>query len=288
MNKLREILGLKTAPSREARSPDAIRRVTRIRETMRWRGFDLTAYSDDEILSVSQRLGEEAVSETGETTEPSREALMAALEERRRSPEPEYVAPSPAISPLARAALTQDPAAALPVSEPGEAASVMDLANDLPSPEPIPSGLSPEGPAQPPTEAAPETGLPSDLPLSDAGADLAARTSLVRLRHVIGLHSWRPLGGPSDSALWCPGCQQVSTGGTLSSRRAGGRIPTPRAGPRVAGAPNDPAPSSRPERLRLPPGLGQRLRAMPLWMKMLAVFVTLQLVGLVASLFRGG
>ena len=55
-------------------------RVRRIRETMRWRGYDLSDYTDDQIAAASARFPND-ISEDGETTADGRRALAAALEQ---------------------------------------------------------------------------------------------------------------------------------------------------------------------------------------------------------------
>lgn len=53
-------------------------KVRRLRETMRWRGYDLSDYSDEQIAVVSARFPSD-ISEDGETTEDGRRALAEAL-----------------------------------------------------------------------------------------------------------------------------------------------------------------------------------------------------------------
>ena len=63
-------------------------KVRRLRETMRWRGYDLSAYSDEQIAAVSARFPND-ISDDGETTEDGRRALAEALERG------EFAAPTP-------------------------------------------------------------------------------------------------------------------------------------------------------------------------------------------------
>ena len=62
-------------------------KVRRIRETMRWRGYDLSDYTDEQIAAVSARFPND-ISEDGETTENGRRALAAALEQGDFAPPP--------------------------------------------------------------------------------------------------------------------------------------------------------------------------------------------------------
>ena len=70
-------------------------KVRRIRESMRWRGYDLSEYSDEQIAAVSARFPND-ISEDGEATEDGRRALAAGLERGDfASPPPPPVAPEP-------------------------------------------------------------------------------------------------------------------------------------------------------------------------------------------------
>ncbi len=90
MSRLLRALGLGGGGDRGARGrgdgsargrPDArfdSPKVRRLRETMRWRGYDLSDYSDEQIAVVSARFPND-ISEDGETTEAGRHALADAL-----------------------------------------------------------------------------------------------------------------------------------------------------------------------------------------------------------------
>lgn len=84
-------------------------KVRRLRETMRWRGYDLSDYSDEQIAVVSARFPSD-ISEDGETTEDGRRALAEALARgdfaapaaetpRRPRPEPAPRGTAPASAP---------------------------------------------------------------------------------------------------------------------------------------------------------------------------------------------
>lgn len=89
MSRLLRALGLGggdgAAPAGGARGDSP--KVRRLRETMRWRGYDLSAYSDEQIAAVSARFPND-ISEDGETTEDGRRALAEALERGEFAPPP--------------------------------------------------------------------------------------------------------------------------------------------------------------------------------------------------------
>ena len=83
MSRLLRALGLGGGGGERAAAPAGGARgdspkVRRLRETMRWRGYDLSAYSDEQIAAVSARFPGD-ISEDGETTEDGRRALAEAL-----------------------------------------------------------------------------------------------------------------------------------------------------------------------------------------------------------------
>ena len=93
MSRLTRALGFGNGDSRSRPSADSPK-VRRIRETMRWRGYDLSEYTDDQIATVSARFPND-ISEDGETTEDGRRALAAALEQGDFAPAPEPPPPPP-------------------------------------------------------------------------------------------------------------------------------------------------------------------------------------------------
>ncbi|MXX18715.1 MAG: hypothetical protein F4Z48_04370, partial [Dehalococcoidia bacterium] len=93
MSRLTRALGFGNGDSRSHPSADSPK-VRRIRETMRWRGYDLSEYTDEQIATVSARFPND-ISEDGETTEDGRRALAAALEQGDFAPAPEPPAPEP-------------------------------------------------------------------------------------------------------------------------------------------------------------------------------------------------
>jgi hypothetical protein len=267
VSKWLEILGFGAQKERARGSPDVARRAARIRETMRWRGFDLSAYSDEEIVTESERLGG-GVSETGETTEASREALAAALRERRASP------PTSASPP---ADVTPPPPETMGAEMPSDAAK--------------------ERPVEAGRQAAPSRrGRQPRQRRAPAPAGPDNRTSLVRLRHVFGIHSWRLAEGPDGALLRCPGC-----GRDRAIGRGSRPLPFQHEEPMDhAGAPEAeipppvgaddflPGQATRERRSDDTPSLVGRLLASPWWVKMLAIFATFQIIGVLASLFRNG
>ena len=90
-------------------------KVRRLRETMRWRGYDLSAYSDEQIAAVSARFPND-ISEDGETTEDGRRALAEALERGEfAAPTPVPSAPTP---PPSASAAPEPPRRAAPADAP--------------------------------------------------------------------------------------------------------------------------------------------------------------------------
>ena len=108
MSRLTRALGFGDGDSRSRPSADSPK-VRRIRETMRWRGYDLSEYTDEQIATVSARFPND-ISDDGETTEDGRRALAAALEQGDFAPAPEPTAPEP--EPAAEAPSASAPAEA--------------------------------------------------------------------------------------------------------------------------------------------------------------------------------
>ncbi len=79
MSRLSRALGFGNGGEKRPRATADSPKVRRIRETMRWRGYDLSEYTDEQIAAVSSRFPND-ISEDGETTEDGRRALAAALE----------------------------------------------------------------------------------------------------------------------------------------------------------------------------------------------------------------
>ena len=73
MSRLTRALGFPDGDKSARPSADSPK-VRRIRETMRWRGYDLSEYTDEQIEAVSARFPND-ISEDGETTEDGRRAL---------------------------------------------------------------------------------------------------------------------------------------------------------------------------------------------------------------------
>lgn len=107
MSRLLRALGLgggggeRAAPAGGSRGDSP--KVRRLRETMRWRGYDLSAYSDEQIAAVSARFPGD-ISEDGETTEDGRRALAEALARG------DFTAPPPPPPALDTPASTRAPA----------------------------------------------------------------------------------------------------------------------------------------------------------------------------------
>lgn len=282
--------------------PQQSRRVMRIRETMRWRGYDLEPYTDDEIVRAADRLGQQ-VSDDGETSEGSREALWEALRsglgaasEPRPEPEPAQAEPETIADP--------EPESPVPASGeteaeagPGRPPPYAHVAENPFSPEeaeepPEPEVVEPEPVAAATLDAADEAEAPA-TPAYAAPPQPpdAERTGLVRLRHVFGIHTWRSRQDERGTFLYCPGCQR--------DRR--GRLVADASRPPIAFPRADAPPQSRSEGPqgagRAEPGSGESggatglLRwyvASPWWVKAVSIFFVLQIVTVVISLLGGG
>ena len=282
--------GDESEPQLGSLDANQLRRAMRMRETMRWRGFNLEPYTDEELIRAADRLGA-AISADGETSEASREALADALRKGwgsadwpgatgvqsaepptiQRPPDPESDAPAPEPQPVAASPFASDtPAAEGPVDESTDAETP-------PEPEPEPE--------------------PEREPVVAAVAALAAepeRTALVRLRHMFGAHTWRPREDTRGPYLYCPGCRQDRRGAAAAraarSRRPepAGPIPFPTGDP-TATAHRAPDADGAAESTARPSGgsataFVRWYFATPWWVKLVSAFVVLQLIGVVVSL----
>jgi hypothetical protein len=277
LGKWSEILGFGSKGRDERISSDDARKAARIRETMRWRGYDLTPYTDAEIVAVSDRLGG-GVSETGETTEASRGALLAALRQMRASGE--------VVERLPRTEQDRPPAA--------EAS---------PRPEPVDETPEPVSPAPKGPEVVPSA-EPSRVARTPSFGEPDDRTALVRFRHVFGIHSWRPAAGPDGIYLRCPGCHQERPLAAGPRPLAFDR--EDRDEPMTSTMPAEPEERPEPaveDEWRIPPPLDSAPRqgqpeqdtmpvfvrwllGSPWWIKMLAIFAIVQIAGVIASVVR--
>lgn len=323
MSKWLESLGLGAQKPKGSSSPA----IARIRETMRWRGYDLSAYSDDEIEAARIVLGD-GVSETGETTHASREALAGLLRERRQKGIPPEMATPPVPAEPAPAMPAESP----PVESPSAAAElpVEEESQPAPSARDERSETAGAPPVSEPTQPAAERDRPAPsedpVPAAEKTAPTAEgykpepgryKSPLLLGMHAFGLHSWKYRDDPPGPRLRCDGCGKERP----ADRRARPTVVPPAPGgdrddtdtnqdpitlrPQDARdawssdrSIDDPglrsAPPPRPATPRPRQGesgtqsLFQRFLRSPWWVKTVAIFFLLQVVGMLASLFSGG
>ena len=250
MSRLLRALGFGDGGERPSARRDTPK-VRRLRETMRWRGYDLSEYTDEQIATVSARFPND-ISEEGETTEDGRRALAEALARG------EFAAPEREEPALQRGAAR----AAAP-------------------------GASP--------------------PAGSYRSTLGMPTLPERLRHIIGIHAWRPREG--GDAVQCAGCGQVRNAPAPFGPAADPLDPlNPPASPPEPATPFDRSPpeerdrepervGQRPDRLERPDRLGRPERpespwqfflGLPWWSKLLAIFILVQVIGFIVSVIGGG
>ncbi len=244
-------------------------KVRRLRETMRWRGYDLSEYTDEQIAAVSARFPND-ISEDGETTEDGRRALAAALESGDFSSPPESDAP------------------AAPRS--GEAPAARQAA-EAPTP---PAKPRPPAPAAPASTHRSALGMPT-LP--------------ERLAHIFGIHAWRPLDGDDGKRMQCVGCGQMRNDPIPLRTPPPPPPPPPQREEPISRREPPPSPlddlSNLEERDRMgrPPQRPQRpqqqgtqrsdsawsfFMGLPWWSKLLAVFIAIQVILFIVSAVAGG
>ena len=250
-------------------------KVRRLRETMRWRGYDLSEYTDEQIAAVSARFPND-ISEDGETTEDGRRALAAALESGDFSSPAESDSPTP--------------------QRPAEAPAARQAA-EAPTPAPQPRSPAPTAPASPHRSA---LGMPT-LP--------------ERLAHIFGIHAWRPLDGDDGKRMQCVGCGQMRNDPIpfRTPPPPPPPPPPPRDEPISRREPppsrREPPPSplddlsnlEERDRMGRPPQRPQRPReqqgsdsvwsffmGLPWWSKLLAVFIAIQVILFIVSAISGG
>jgi len=254
VSRILRALGLGGGGSGSARSDPRFDspKVRRIRETMRWRGYDLSQYSDEQIVRATAQL-RDGISEQGETTEAGRRALADALAQG------DFSGPA-------------EPVFNEPVAAEGEAA--------------VPTSTAPEPAeiARTRAEPAPAGRAPQEEPESaDASrSELGTPHLLERLKHLVGIHSWHEYEEGKGAGVRCVGCGQ-SRSGTIATSPAPDPLDTRPSSP-------DPiTPLELPNREEPPRerGSGSPWRfflGLPWWSKLLAAFILLQVIGFVASL----
>jgi hypothetical protein len=265
---------------------EQLRRAMRIRETMRWRGFNLEPYTDEEIVRAADLLGE-TVSADGETTEASREALAEALRNGLGSATVTRMTAPDAVVPA--------------VEEPAEPPAAPAMENPFEETEPE-GQTAPESPAweaQPAGTAAAEEEetAPVAATVADPEGLGVGRTPLVRLKHVLGIHSWIPHKDDRGPYLYCPGCGTDRRGRAAVREALRGQPRQPIAFPereaRTNASPDvESEQGSRPEsRPEAQPGTATGLLkwyvASPWWVKALSIFLVFQVVTVVVSVFGG-
>ncbi len=269
-------LGLSGERAPQAGRVPGSQRAARLRETMRWRGFDLSAYSDAEIATAAELLGP-SITPEGETTDESRAALADLLLQRRIDPDAKpAVAPEPEPETPTTA---PDPQPAASVPEPGVMATA--------------EAAEPEAMA---TAPARRPRRPGEIP-----------TTLERLKHVFGIHTWHFVDAADGDGqvLRCYGCRAERSLAAIArplqfpdSQESEGNVgEAPReplaTGDRVRRPDFHESQSRRPanESDNSPePGAGQAFRLLvrsPWWVKLVAFFVIIQVAGLVVRLLAG-
>jgi hypothetical protein len=268
---------------------EQLRRAMRIRETMRWRGFNLEPYTDEEIIQAADLLGE-MVSADGETTEASREALAEALR-----------------TGLGSAPVTRMPAA------PAPPAAEEEPSDEVPPPPSMPNPFEAEPPPEPEPAARPgpagDTSEPATFPHQGETPEPVAatvavppgpasgRTALVRLRHTLGIHTWVAREDEHGPYLHCPGCQTDQRGRGAARKAARSQPRAPIAFPEresVAGSapdeadPGVPRESAPQASTGTATGLLRWYVASPWWVKALSIFLVFQVVTVVVSVFSSG
>lgn len=254
---------------------------------MRWRGYDLSAYSDEEVSVAADMLGG-WVSPEGETSEDGRQALADLLLQRRL--DPDAGAPH------------------MPDIQEGDQAPPE---NPLHPQDSAPDEVSSAGVADDTTSSA------ASAPTTAGGLRKATgpippneRPHLgERFRHIFGVHTWHRVEGEDGPVLRCFGCRMERPtymapspeplrfpGEDDDETPADGGTGRPKAGPGMEHSQFG-GQQSRREQGTPPgsdmdqePGVAQVFRMFirsPWWVKLLAVFVIAQVAGVVASLFGG-
>ncbi len=268
MSRILRALGLGGGGSPRSDSRFDSPKVRRIRETMRWRGYDLSEYSDEQIVRATAQL-RDGISEQGETTEAGRRALADALAQG------DFDGPA--------APVFEEPAAA------EEEAAVPTSTTD----EPTRSGGSPPEPtpvehdaeiAQTRAQPAPAGGVPQEERESPgvSRSELGTPHLLERLKHLVGIHSWHEYEEGEGAGIRCIGCGE-SRGGTIATSPAPDP-PDARPSPTEPVTPLELPKREEPPRERASGSPWQFFLGLPWWSKLLAAFILLQVIGFVASL----
>ena len=270
MSRLTRALGFGDGDQRARPTADSPK-VRRLRETMRWRGYDLSEYTDEQIAAVSARFPND-ISEDGETTEDGRRALAAALESGDFSSPPESDSPAP--------------------QRPAEAPASRQAA-EAPAPAAQPRTPAPAAPASPHRSA---LGMPT-LP--------------ERLAHIFGIHAWRPLDGDDGKRMQCVGCGQMRNDPIPFRTPPPPPPPPPPPQRDEPISRREPPPSplddlsnlEERDRMGRPPQRPQRpqqqgpqrsdsawsfFMGLPWWSKLLAVFIAIQVILFIVSAVAGG
>ena len=268
MSRILRALGLGGGGSPRSDSRFDSPKVRRIRETMRWRGYDLSEYSDEQIVRATAQL-RDGISELGETTEAGRRALAdvlaqgdfsgpaePVLEEPAEAEEEAAVPPSTAHEPRRSGGGPPEPT---PVEQEAEIAQTRA--------EPAPAGRVPQEEREAAGASRAELGMPQ---------------LLERLKHLLGIHSWHEYEEGNGAGVRCIGCGQ-SRGGTIATS------PTPdppdtRPSPPEPVTPLELPNREKPPRERASGSPWQFFLGLPWWSKLLAAFILLQVIGFVASL----
>ena len=274
MSRLSRALGFPDGDKGSSRPGAESPKVRRIRETMRWRGYDLSEFTDEQIEAVSARFPND-ISEDGETTEDGRRALAAALEQGDFAP-------------------------------PAETESL--AADEAPAPGTPPAASEPAAAGPSPTRDK-QRGC-RGAPLSAHRQALGMPTLPERIAHVFGICTWRPIDGEDGKRAQCVGCGRMRT--DPIPFRPPPPPPSPPPPPREDPASRrEPPPSplddlsnfesrdrdrmgAPPQRPQRPPGqersdsIWDFFMGLPWWSKLLAIFIAIQVVLFIVSAVSGG
>ena len=239
-------------------------KVRRLRETMRWRGYDLSDYSDEQIAVVSARFPSD-ISEDGETTEDGRRALAEALARG------DFAASAPA-----------------PAAEPSR-------------PEPAPRAPSAPSAPQPPTPAARRAGTGQST-ISERMLHVFGIHSWRRLDGDDGV-SLRCTGcgqlrsAPAPVEPPPPPLREDEPPSPIAPPRST-LDPPPDEAERPSSAPDPITPFEIPgrqtgerptgPRQQRPESPWQFFLGLPWWTKLIAIFILVQVVGFIVQRIGGG
>ncbi len=261
MSRLTRALGFGNGESR-ARPSAASPKVRRIRETMRWRGYDLSEYSDEQIAAVSARFPND-ITEDGEATEDGRRALAAALERG------DFAPPPPAEAPAAERR-AESPAAARRPQEPAP-----------PPPAAAPSSPSTSlGMPTLPERLAHIIGIHAWRPMDGEDGTRMRCVGCGQMRNEpIPFRPFPPPSAPPPPPTDEPTSRREPPKPPLED------LPNLEDRDRMGVPPRGPQPPPGQQRAGSP---WQFFMGLPWWSKLLAIFILIQVVGFIVTAVSGG